>query len=143
MTFLKKIFQSVVETVTPVPPAPHVCRFEYRSYCFHYCQVSEISNVITNPSWYHYPTKSIALDWIEKGYNWASVCQSHWSCSCGKNLTYFFLANPCVDYRGKKHINTIPTDFWEEMKKHHPVELNSSRGISLQEMTDELVEKFC
>jgi len=123
----------------PAPPIPHVCDFKCIGYGKHFGQVSELKEYIEHPNYYHYPSLEQTKVWINNGYVWASIFQSHWQCSCGKQLIYFFLDNPCVDYLNRKSIDTVSQKVYDEMVTHNPLKLNASRGHSLSEVTDELI----
>lgn len=135
--FLKKLFSKV-------QPKPHICEYKCVGYCSHYGMVSEIKDSIKNPSWHHYPSQSVLQRWMAAGFDYARVFQSHWQCSCGKRQTFFFLAHPSLGY-GKRipGEDGVSKQIYNEMITFDPLKLNSSRGQSLEEVTGELINKFC
>lgn len=106
---------------------PHVCEYKYKGCISHYYQLSDIKQSIENPTWYHYPSMQIRKQWLFSGHKNASVFQSHWVCTCNSKNTFFFLTitPDCIDN--------------SEVESYNPFNLKSSRGTSLKEVTDELI----
>ena len=138
--FLKNLFGKVAQKVF----RPHICVYKCVGYCSHYGMVSEIKKSIENLSWHHYPSQTVMKSWLASGFDYARVFQSHWQCSCGKNQIFFFLAHPSLGY-GERPANsdTVSKEMYSEMITFNPFNLKSSRGKSLDEVTGELINKFC
>lgn len=127
---------------TKVPLVPHVCEYKCEGYCVHYGMSTQLTRAIEHPTDNHYPSAEVIQSWIDKGYDHAQVFQSHWACSCGKKLTFFFLANP-NDCSQKHRQDTITQAVYDEMVTFHPLKRGASRGISMKEMTNSLCDEFC
>jgi len=121
---------------------PHVCVFKLRGMASHFGQCSEL-DPSKFPYSYHFPPSEIISDWIKQGFNHASVYQSQWHCDCGKHDTYFFLDFPFDKNKNKKDRVTINIASHGKLNEFNPYQLKSFRGISIKELTDELIEKLC
>jgi hypothetical protein len=146
ITYLKKIWKEYVEKrdLKRYLKNHKVCEFKCVGWCSHFNQVGEIKESIKNPSWHHYPSAEVKRGWLAKGFDYARVMQSQWECKCGKHQTFFFLAKPSKGYGGRiEQPDTIPTTVYEEMTKHNPFTLGSSRGTTIGELTDSLIKEFC
>lgn len=134
INFLKNLFKKI-------PYIPHACEYKCVGYCEHFGQSIEINTAIENPSWHHYPSQNTLYNWRSKGLNIAQVFQSHWKCPCGKHKTFFFLANPKMNCGTRN--DKISVKIYDEMKTFNPFVQNNSSGKSLEEVTNELINKFC
>ncbi|MCE9539272.1 MAG: hypothetical protein K8R85_08645 [Bacteroidetes bacterium] len=141
--FFKDLFKKTTTKIIP----PHVCEYKCTGYCPHF-GAPYIQQGIDNPDWYHFPSSEVLREWLEKGFDVSPTFQSIWKCSCGKSLSYFFLANP---YKKETYtrdqydsvFGSISCKCYDEMIQTDPIRQGASRGISAKEMTDELVKEFC
>lgn len=99
---------------------PHVCDYKFTEFCEHFGMVHDLREFAGND--HYYPSQTKINEWINQGYNWASVFQSYFKCNCGKSKVFFFLENPCEDYRGRKRKKSIPKTSYEELIKLNPID---------------------
>lgn len=140
---MKKLISFFKRRFAKINPV-HNCVFTCSGWGSHFNQVNEIQDGIDNPSWYHYPSIEVMKGWLQQGFDYARVMQSHWNCTCGQRHTFFFLAKPSKGYGNKiPQPDTIPTAMYQEMTTYNPFERGASRGKSITEVTDELIGELC